>query len=61
MILLSGGHCIIYAFSTGAESDNMSFGENEYRFTAEQEEDNLIKMAKEKNEVRLGNKLKHFF
>ena len=39
----------------------MSFGENEYRFTAEQEEDNLIKMAKEKNEVRLGNKLEQFF
>jgi hypothetical protein len=37
----------------------MSFGENEYRFTAEQEEQNLIKMEKEKNEVRIGNKLKY--
>ena len=61
MILLSSGHYINYAFSTGAESDNMSFGENEYRFTAEQEEENLIKMEKEKNEVRLGNKLQKFF
>ncbi len=35
----------------------MSFGENEYRFTAEQEEENLIKMEKENNEVRLGENL----
>jgi hypothetical protein len=39
----------------GAESNFMSFGENEYRFTAEQEEQNLINMEKEKTEIRLGD------
>ena len=39
----------------GAETNFMSFGFNEYRFTAEQEEQNLIKIGKEKNEAKLGN------
>ena len=33
----------------------MSFGLNGYRFDAKQEEENLIKMEKEKNEVKLGD------
>ena len=44
----------------GAESNFMSFGENEYRFTAEQEEQNLIKMEEDKTEIRLGENLKMF-
>jgi len=38
----------------GAETNFMSFGHNEYRFTAKEEEEYLIKIEKEKNEVRLG-------
>jgi hypothetical protein len=32
----------------------MSFGANEYRFTAEQMRQNLIQMEKDKTEVMLG-------
>ena len=38
----------------GAETNFMSFGYNEFMDTAEQQEEKLIQMEKNKNEVKIG-------